>query len=114
MLNDSKMNINDNRIVNCIETICDQFNIPATLRISSIFRDRTHHTQSIAFIDVLTASHFSFEDKEILDILAVPQGIKSKKDYRKLRSLVRTRLIDGIWSLRSLTEESLRNLGVKI
>ena len=76
-------------------------------------RDRTYHDNFIIFIDLHTASHILFAEKEVLkDILKT--GVKSKKNYRRLRSLIRMRLIDAIHQVRDLAEDSLRNLGAKV
>ena len=97
----------------CFENICKNYNISAGLNISEPVQDRFWHDLFHVFIDINTASHVSFYEKEIwMNFLKT--GIKSKRDYRKLRSLVRTRLINAIHGIRDLTEESLRNLGVKV
>jgi hypothetical protein len=59
---------------------------------------------------VHTASHINFYEKEVWANI-LDTGVKSKKDYRKLRSLVRLRLIEAIHQLKILAEESLHNLG---
>ena len=97
----------------CFENICKNYNISAGLNISEPVQDRYWHDLFHIFIDINTASHVSFYEKEIwMDLLKT--GVKSKKDYRQLRSLVRARLIDAIRGIRNLTEDSLRNLGAKI
>ena len=97
----------------CFENICKNYNVPAGLHISEPLRDRAWRDLFSVFIDIHTGSCLNFGDKEIwMNILET--GIKSKKDYRKLRSLVRIKLIDAIHGIRDLTEESLRNLGVKV
>ena len=96
----------------CFENICKNYNIPAGLHVSEPMTDRTWHDVFSVFIDLHAGSHINFYEKEIwMNLLET--GIKSKKDYRKLRSLIRIRLVDAIHGLRDLTEESLRNLGVK-
>lgn len=97
----------------CFDNICENYNIPAGLHISEPMRDRIRYDTFIVFIDLHTSNHLGFAEQEILkDTLKV--GVKSKKDYRRLRSLIRMRLIDAIHQVRDLTEESLRNLGAKI
>lgn len=97
----------------CFENVCKNYNIPAGLRISEAVRDRVWRDSFAVFIDLYTSSHINFREQEVLkNILEV--GVKSKKDYRRLRSLIRMRLIDAIHQVRDLTEESLRNLGAKI
>jgi hypothetical protein len=97
----------------CFENICKNYNISAGLNISEPLQDRSWDGLFHVFIDINTASHVSFYEKEIwMNLLKT--GVKSKRDYRKLRSLVRTRLINAIHGIRNLTEESLRNLGAKI
>ena len=97
----------------CFENICKNYNVPAGLHISEPMQGRVWHDLSTIFIDIHAANCLNFHDKEIwMNILETE--IKSKKDYRKLRSMVRLKLIDAIHSLRNLTEESLRNLGAKV
>ena len=103
----------DDVISKCVELICKKFNVPANLRITDLFRDRLYYDRTTVFLDVHTTCHFSIADKEVLSNLA-EHGIRSKKDYRKLHSLIRMRLIDAIYQIRSLTEESLRNIGVRV
>lgn len=97
----------------CFENVCKNYNIPAGLRISEAVRDRVWHDLLYVFIDVHTASCANFNETEIWKNLS-ETGIKSKKDYRELRSLIRIRLIDAIRGMRDIAEESLRNLGVKV
>lgn len=97
----------------CFENICKNYNIPAGLRISEAVRDRTFRDLVRIFIDVHTASCANFHEEEVWKNLS-ETGIKSKKDYRKLRSLIRIRLIDAIRGMRDIADESLRNLGAKI
>jgi hypothetical protein len=97
----------------CFDNICKNYNIPAGLNISEPMRDRAFHTRLNVFIDLHTAAYISFSEKEICRNI-LETGVKSKKDYRRLRSLIRMRLIDAIHQVRDLTEESLRNLGAKI
>lgn len=96
----------------CFENICKNYNITADLLISEPLRHRAFCDIITVFIEIHTLSSINFSDKDIEYILKT--GVKSNKDYRKLRSAVRIKLIDAIWSLRNLTEESLRNLGAKI
>ena len=97
----------------CFENICKNYNVPAGLHISEPLQDRARHDVFTVFIDLHMGSRIGFYEKEIwMNFLEA--GIVSKKDYRKLRSLVRMRMIDAIHGLRDLTEESLRNLGVKV
>lgn len=96
----------------CFENICKNYNITADLIISEPLRSRAWRDLFTVFIDIHTANSINFGNKEIEYILKT--GIKSKKDYRRLRSAVRLKLIDAIRSLRDLTEESLRNLGAKV
>ena len=104
--------IYEDAFIQCFNLICKNFNIPAGFNIIEPFLDRTFHNQINVFIDLHTASYVSFSEKEIWKNL-MQEGINSKKRYRMFRSLVRTRLIDAIYQIRNLTEESLRNLGVK-
>ncbi len=97
----------------CFENICKNYNIPAGLNISEPVQDRFWHDLFYISIDINTVSQVSFYEKEIwMNLLKT--GVKPKKDYRQLRSLIRARLIDAIQNMRDLTEESLRNLGVRI
>ena len=97
----------------CFENVCKNYNIPAGLRISEAVRDRVWHDYFNIFIDLHTSSHINFSEQEVLKNI-LKTGVKSKKDYRRLRSLIRMRLIDAIHQVRDLTEESLRNLGAKV
>lgn len=97
----------------CFDNVCKNYNIPAGLNITEPMRNRTFHTQLNIFIDLHTAAHVSFFEEEIWRNL-LETGIKSKKDYRKLRSLIRMKLVNAIHQVRDLTEESLRNLGAKV
>jgi len=96
----------------CFDNICKNYNLPASFSVSEVLRNRSFHNHFHAFVDIHTSSCFNFAEQEIINNL-LDTGIKSKKDYRQLRSLIRTRFIDAIYSIRNLTEESLRSLGVK-
>ena len=97
----------------CFENICKNYNIPAGLRITEPMRDRIFHDSFLVFVEIHMASSICTDEQEIWKNLS-ETGIKSKKDYRQLRSLIRIRLIDAIHGIRDLTEESLRNLGAKV
>ena len=103
---------NINAIQKCFQNICENYNIVADLQISEPLRPRVCPDQLIAFVELNTISSINFHDKELNHISKT--GIKSNKDYRKLRSITRIKLIDAIRSLRDLTEENLRNLGARI
>lgn len=94
----------------CFENICKNYNIPAGLHITDIMQDRIHRDRFTAFVDVNTASQVNFYEQEVWANM-LDTGVKSKKDYRKLRGLVRLKLIEAIRQLKTLTEESLHNLG---
>ena len=97
----------------CFDNICKNYNIPAGLDISEPMLNRAVHDHLMIFLNIHAASVCNFCEEEIC-VNLLKTGIKSKKDYRTLRSLVRTRLIDAIRGLRDLTEDSLRNLGAKV
>ena len=97
----------------CFDNICKNYNLPAGLHVSKPIRDHTCYNDFIIFIDLHMASHILFAEKEALKNI-LKTGIKPKKNYRKLRSLIRMRLINTLHELHDLTEESLRNLGAKI
>lgn len=96
----------------CLENICKNYNVPAEFLISEPLIERTFPDSFIVFVELNTLSSMNFGNKEINRISET--GIKSNKDYRKLRFAARLKLIDAIRSLRDLTEESLRNLGAKV
>lgn len=96
----------------CIENICKNYNVLADLHITEPLQSRAFHDILTVFVDIHTCSSIGFCNTEIKDLLET--GIKSNKDYKKLRSCVRIKLISAIRSLHDLTEESLRNLGVRI
>lgn len=92
-----------------VKNICRNFNIPASLRVSKPFCGRNErHLDSTIYLDLLTTSSFTYVEEEILASINANQ-----KDYRKLRSLIRRKLISAVKSIRDLADESLRNLGAK-
>ena len=103
------MIINEN-IQRCFDKICENFGVVAGLNVSKSIQSReTLEELFIVFVDINVGSCFNLLSQEI-----IMNKIKSKKDYKKLRRLVRLRLIDSLLSMRNLTEESLRNLGAKV
>ena len=58
----------------------------------------------ITFLDTTTS--FTIEKTEL-----IRNGIKTPKDYRKLRRMIRARLINATYSLKHLAEDMLENLG---
>jgi len=76
-------------------------NLKHPFYISNVMRDRIYPKMYSVFIDVLSTTTMVFDDYEI----------KSAKDYRQLRNLVKTRLIHAIHDLYELAGESLRELG---
>ncbi|MEE8207890.1 MAG: hypothetical protein V3T88_02900, partial [Nitrosomonadaceae bacterium] len=81
----------------------------AGLNISEPVQNRYRHRTFIAFVDINTSSFFDMCNQDM-----IMNKIKSKKDYRKLRRLVRLKLIDAIRQIQDLAEDSLRNLGARI
>ena len=61
---------------------------------------------------MMVASYFNVNDAEILMNIK-QKGIKSKKDYRKLRALVRLKLLNALRQVQELAEDGIRNLGAK-
>lgn len=103
------MIINEN-IRRCFDKICENFDIAAGLHMSKPVQSRdTFEELLLVFVDIRTSSHFSLYGQEIL-----MSKIKSKKDYKKLRKLVRVRLISSLRDIQDLVEDSLRNLGAKV
>lgn len=100
----------DENIRKCFDKICENFGVVAGLHMTKPiqFRD-TPEERLLVFVDIQTGSHFSLCGQEIL-----MNKIRSKKDYKKLRKLVRIRLIDSLRSVQDLVEDSLRNLGAKV
>lgn len=98
----------DENVKRCFDKICENFGVVAGLNIVGPISDRMTHRAFITFIDINTSSFFDICDQDI-----IMNKIKSKKDYRKLRRLVRLKLIDAIRQIQDLAEDSLRNLGVK-
>lgn len=96
----------------CFENICKNFNIPAGLILASPLVERGFHSIFQVFIDVHTCGCVNFSEEEFWKN-SIKNGIQSKKDYRRLQSFIRAKLISAIYDIRNLTEESLRNLGVK-
>ena len=70
-------------------------------------RHGNHEKTFIAFVDIHTSSHFMVAERELLMC-----HIKSNKDYKNLRRLVRRRLISSLRDIQDLVNDSLRNLGV--
>lgn len=101
----------DKSIQKCFEKICENFGVAAGLNMSGPLRPRCQPGESIVFIDMNVGSYFNIDDQEILRNI-IQKGIKSKKDYRKLRNLVRMRIINSLRSIQDLTDDSLRSLGV--
>ncbi len=103
------MIINEN-IQRCFDKICENFDIVAGLNVSKSIQSRdTLEELLLVFVDIRASSHFCLYGQEIL-----MNKIKSKKDYKKLRRIVRARLISALHDMRDLTEDSLRNLGAKV
>lgn len=98
----------DENVKRCFDKICENFGVVAGLNISEPMQSRAVHGVFTTFIDINTSSIFNISDQEI-----TRNKIKSKKDYRKLRRLVRLKLIDAVRQIQDLAEDSLRNLGVK-
>lgn len=103
------MIINEN-IQRCFDKICENFGIVAGLHVSKPVRSRdTLEELLLIFVDINVSSYFHLHGQEVL-----MNKIKSKKDYKKLRRLVRIRLISSLRDMQDLAEESLRNLGAKV
>ena len=103
------MIINEN-VRRCFDKICENFGIVAGLNVSKPIQSReTFEELLIVFVDINVGSCFNLLGQEI-----VMNKIKSKKDYKKLRKLVRLRLIDSLRGIQDHVEDSLRNLGAKV
>ena len=103
------MIINEN-VRRCFDKICENFGIVAGLHISKPVQPRdTLEELLLVFVDINVGSHFDLLGQEVL-----MNKIKSTKDYKKLRKLVRIRLISSLRDIQDLVEDSLRNLGAKV
>lgn len=103
------MIINEN-VRRCFDKICENFGVVAGLNVSKPVQSReTFEELFIVFVDINVGSCFNLLGQEI-----VMDKIKSKKDYKKLRQLVRARLIDSLRSIQDHVEDSLRNLGARV
>jgi hypothetical protein len=99
-------------IQRCFEKICENYGVQAGLRMSEPLRDRDQPDMQIAFIDMRIGSYFTVNDQEILKN-TMQKGIKSRKDYRRLRSLARTGILNALRSVKDLVEDGIRNLGAE-
>ena len=97
----------------CFKKICVNYGIQAGLNMSGPLRSRDQFSLQVVFIDMMIASYFSVADCEILSNI-LQEGIKSKKDYRKLRSLVRLKILNALRQIQELAEDGIRNLGAKV
>ncbi|KKN69781.1 hypothetical protein LCGC14_0437270 [marine sediment metagenome] len=94
----------------CFDKICENFGIVAGLNISEPIQSReTLEELFIAFVDIHTSSHFDISGREVLRC-----HVKSTKNYKNLRRLIRTRLISSLRDIQDLVEDSLRSLGAKV
>lgn len=96
----------------CFDNICENYGIQAGLNMSESLRDREQPTMQVIFINMRISSYFCVEDIEVLKTLT-QKRIKSKKDYRKLRSLIRMRILNALRLIQDLAEDGIRNLGAK-
>ena len=103
----------DGDIQKCFDQICKNYSIRAGLNITKPVVSRENYSEQFVFIDMMVGSYFSAADLEILRNIA-QQGVKSKKDYRKLRALVRLRLLNALRKIQELAEDGIRNLGAKV
>lgn len=100
----------DENVKKCFDKICENFNIVAGLNISKSVQSReTPKELFLAFVDMNVSSHFAVSGRE-----ALLCHVKSTKDYKNLRKLVRVRLISSLRDIQDLVENSLRNLGAKV
>ena len=100
----------DENVKRCFDKICENFGVTADLCISPPIQARgTREERLVTFVDIHTSSYFDVSGREILSC-----RVKSKKDYKNLRRLVRRRLISSLRDMKDLAEESLRSLGAKI
>lgn len=88
----------------CISNICKNYNFPDVLRINEPVLPHALQNVYVVFADATTS--FTIDKTEL-----TMNGIKSPKDYRKLRRLIRARLGNAAWSLKNLAEEMLESLG---
>lgn len=94
----------------CFDKICENFSIIADLNISKPMQQHGDHEELfLAFIGIHMSSHFDVSGRELLLC-----HVKSTKDYKNLRKLIRRRLISSLRDIQDLVEDSLRNLGAKV
>lgn len=96
----------------CFVKICENYGVQAGLNITEPCQSCEQFDMQVAFIDMRVGSYFIVDDLEILKHI-IQKGIKSKKDYRTLRSLVRMRILNALHSIQDLAEDGIRNLGAK-
>lgn len=94
----------------CIRSILEAHDIPGDIEFTECYCSHIQPDTFIAFLNWHAGAHFAFDKREILKIL-LKGGIRSKKDYRQLRNLVRERIKDAAWDMKCLAEDTLRNLG---
>ena len=95
------------------ELICKNYGMIAGLNLTEPLQDRMQHTLQVLFVDMHVGAMFGVDDKEIISNV-LQTGIKSKKDYRRLRSLVRFRLLDNLHQIQEFAEDGIRRLGGKV
>ena len=100
----------DKNVRRCFDKICENFGVVAGLNISEPMQSRNIPEELfIAFVDIHASSHFDVDSREILLC-----RVKSTKDYKNLRKLIRRKLISSLRDIQDLVEDSLRNLGAKV
>lgn len=105
--------IKNKEIQKCFRNIIKNYGIQCNLDISEPRPPCSgDYSRNISFIDMMTTVSFDIRDQEVL-ISLLQDGIKSKKDYRKLRGLVRMKIINALHSVQGLVEDGLRNLGTR-
>lgn len=88
----------------CIGNICKNFNFPDVLDIREPIMSYSVHDLYVVFLN--TSTSFIIQKTELLK-----NGIRSKKEYRQLRRLIKMRLRVALLDLKHLAEEGLLNLG---
>ena len=97
-------------VQDCIGLICENYRIPASVRMTELLRSFECPSEQSVFLDINVGSRFGVDDAEVLMNLS-KGGIKDGKSYRRLRSLMRVRLLDALHEIQELVEDDIRRLG---
>lgn len=87
----------------CFYNICKNFDIVSNLRISELGSNASHFLIETAFIDTYSSVCVNFDQQEI--------KINTSKDYKRLKRLIRSKLIQALIELKCLADDGLKSLG---